>query len=306
MTAESSRTARPKRTGEQSADVAIVGLGPVGSNLARHALELDCKVAGFDAAGAPDDLVSMGLVALRDKPAIRRVVGKPRLVLLYLQPGPGVDEALDELAAILGPDDVVADGSNSYWRDSLRRAERMKKKGIDLIDIGTSGGTCGARHGACFMVGGERAAVARAEPLLARLAVPGGFAHAGGPGAGHYAKLVHDGVEAGMMQAIGEGIALLERYPGGLPVAGVLNCWRHGSVIRSWLIELMHEAYRAQGGLAAARTEDRREVNLLVDDALRMEVAVPVIAQSVIQRIASKDRSEAAANAVEMMRNALK
>ena len=185
----------------------------------------------------------------------------------------------------------IADGGNSYWGDSIRRHARLKPKGIHFIDAGTSGGPGGALQGACFMLGGEDAAVAAVEPMLRTLAVDGGFVHAGGPGAGHFVKLVHNGIEFAMLQAIGEGVDLLENYRERLPIADVLSCWRHGSVIRSWLVDLMETMYRKQGGLAKvpAYVDDTGEVNWLVDDALHMEVAIPVITQSVVQLVASRD-----------------
>jgi 6-phosphogluconate dehydrogenase len=155
------------------------------------------------------------------------------------------------------------------------------------------------------MVGGEPRAVAKMAPVLRRLAVPRGYVHAGGPGAGHFAKLVHNGIEFGMLQAIGEGMALLLRH-GGIRIEETLGCWRNGSVIRSWLIDLMHAQYAKAREFEAFPdlVEDTGEVNWLVDDAMRMEVPVPVIAQSVMQLVASRERSDDAARAVAMMRNA--
>jgi 6-phosphogluconate dehydrogenase len=155
------------------------------------------------------------------------------------------------------------------------------------------------------MVGGEREPVSRVEPILRKLAAPGGYVHAGPPGAGHFVKLVHNGIEFGMLQAIGEGVDLLQRYHDELPVADVLGAWTHGSVIRGWLIELMEREYREQGGLdkIPAYVEDTGEVNWLVSDALRMHVAVPVIAQSIMQLLASRDSEQNWARAIAMMRH---
>ncbi|HEY9454817.1 MAG TPA: hypothetical protein VIR82_19250, partial [Bradyrhizobium sp.] len=143
------------------------------------------------------------------------------------------------------------------------------------------------------------------EPLLRKLAVEGGYVHAGGPGAGHFVKLVHNGIEFGMLQAIGEGMALLEKYRERLPIDDVLNCWRHGSVIRSWLVDLMEKLYREEGGLANVPTyvDDTGEVNWLVSDALAMEVPMPVITQSVVQLVASRDDKRDWARAIAMMRH---
>ena len=220
--------------------------------------------------------------------------------------GPAVDSVLDKLAAALEPGDIVVDGGNSYWGDSIRRHARLRSRGLHFVDAGTSGGLAGARHGACFMVGGEREAVARVEPLLKALAVEGGYVHAGPPGAGHYVKLVHNGIEFGMLQAIAEGFDLLLRHHQPLEVGAVLECWRHGSVIRSWLVELLAEAYAADPELSkpSGHIEDTGEVSWLLADALRMEVPVPVIAQSVMQLFASRDRHRDWARAIVMMRHA--
>jgi 6-phosphogluconate dehydrogenase len=155
------------------------------------------------------------------------------------------------------------------------------------------------------MVGGERAAVARIEPMLLALAVDGGYVHAGPPGSGHFTKLVHNGIEFGMLQAIAEGVDLMERFRSTLDIAQVLSTWRHGSVIRSWLVDLMHEAYVKEGGLAKIPpfVEDTGEVNWLVADALHMETPIPVIAQAVMQLFASRDDRKNWARAIAMMRH---
>ena len=155
------------------------------------------------------------------------------------------------------------------------------------------------------MVGGEDEAVAAVEPLLRKLAVADGYLHVGGPGAGHFVKLVHNGIEFGMLQAIGEGIELLTHYREKLAIADILHLWTRGSVIRSWLVELMEQMYREEGGLNAVApyVEDTGEVDWLVDDALHMEVPIPVITQSVIQLIASRDDKRDWARAIAMMRH---
>ena len=154
------------------------------------------------------------------------------------------------------------------------------------------------------MAGGEREAIARIEPILLALATPNGYVHAGPPGAGHFTKLVHNGIEFGMLQAIGEGVDLLEHYRERLAIAEILRCWRHGSVIRSWLIDLMEAAYRTEDiKKIPSYVEDTGEVNWLVNDAIRMEVPVPVIAQAVMQLFASRDDRKDWARAIAMMRH---
>jgi 6-phosphogluconate dehydrogenase len=283
----------------------IVGLGKMGAGLAANALEQGFEVVGLDTHSVPADLQRAGLKAAPDLKGLAALLSRPRLVMLYIPAGPPVDALLEQLTAVLSPGDIVADGGNSYWGDSIRRHALMKAKGIDFIDAGTSGGPTGARDGACFMIGGEDEPVAAVEPLLRKLAVEGGYVHAGPPGAGHFVKLVHNGIEFGMLQAIGEGMALLTNFREPLPIVPILQCWQHGSVIRSWLIELMDKMYREQGRLDAVPSyvEDTGEVNWLVDDALHMEVPIPVITQSVVQLLASRDRSKGAARAVAMMRH---
>jgi 6-phosphogluconate dehydrogenase len=283
----------------------IVGLGKMGADLAKNALAKGFAVAGTDTRAVTDDLTKAGLQAAKDLEQLAGLLTPPRFIMLYVPAGPPVDNVLGQLEDLLQPGDIVADGGNSYWGDSIRRHARMKQKGIHFIDAGTSGGPEGALDGACFMLGGEDAAVAAVAPMLRKLAVQGGFVHAGGPGAGHFVKLVHNGIEFAMLEAIGEGVDLLENYREPLPIADVLSCWRHGSVIRSWLVDLMEAMYRKQGGLdkTPAYVDDTGEVNWLVDDALHMEVAIPVITQSVVQLVASRDGKHDAARAIAMMRH---
>ena len=283
----------------------IVGLGRMGGGLALQAMEKGIRVAGYTHGEPSAELLEAGLVRVPRLEGLRDVLAAPRTVLIYIPAGKAVDEVLDRLAEVTEPEDVLVDGGNSYWGDSLRRHQRLKARGGRFVDLGTSGGIAGARHGACFMAGGERSAVEQIEPLRAELAVPGGFVCAGPAGAGHYVKLVHNGIEFGMLQAIGEGVQLLERSSLPLDIPGVLRCWRNGSVIRSWLVDLMEEAYRAEGGTdrIPAYVEDTGEVNWLVSDALRMEVPVPVIAQAVMQLFGSRDGQASWARAIAMMRH---
>ncbi len=285
-------------------ELGIVGLGRMGGGLALQARDKGMRVVGFDGRGISPELTAAGVEDALDLAGLAQALRPPRLVLLYVPAGPAVDAILEALRGRLARGDLVADGGNSYWGDSIDRQARLTADGIGFVDLGTSGGLAGARNGACFMAGGERAVVERLEPLLRELAVPGGYVHAGGPGAGHYAKLVHNGVEFGMLQAIGEGMDLLERAPPKLDVAGVLACWRHGSVIRGWLVDLMHGAYVAEGGMERVPTlvEDTGEVNWLVADALRLEIPIPVIAQAVMQLFASRDDRKGWARAIAMMR----
>jgi 6-phosphogluconate dehydrogenase len=283
----------------------VVGLGRMGGGLAIDASTKGMHVVGQDTGKVRQELTDAKVEVVSDLAGLKDKLSAPRAVFLYIPAGEAVDELIDRLADVLEKGDLIIDGGNSYWGDSIRRHARLKEKGIQFADLGTSGGVTGALHGACFMIGGERAAVERVEPILLQLAVPNGYVHAGPPGAGHFVKLVHNGIEFGMLQAIGEGVNLLESYRDRLPIADILKNWCNGSVIRSWLIELMEQAYRGDGGLKGIPpyVEDTGEVNWLVDDACHMEVPIPVIAQSVMQLFASRDEDKNWARAIAMMRH---
>ncbi|KMQ50295.1 6-phosphogluconate dehydrogenase, decarboxylating [Chitinispirillum alkaliphilum] len=285
--------------------IGIVGLGRIGGNLVRQAVEKGIETIGFTSPHKHDDLVEIGMKKISSLDEFIEKLQRPRKVFLYVPSGYIVDKFIDELSYILSEGDIIVDGGNSYWGDSVRRSEFLKERKIHFVDLGTSGGTQGARNGACFMAGGDDAAVNEIKPLLHKLALRGGFVHAGPSGAGHFVKLVHNGIEFGMLQAIGEGVDLLENYKDRLNIADVLGCWRNGSVIRSWLVDLMEQQYRDHGGLEKipAHVEDTGEVNWLVSDALQMEVAVPVITASVMQLFISRDPQKNWAKAVAMMRN---
>lgn len=282
----------------------IVGLGKIGGNLARQALERGIRVVGIDRAGAPPDLLEQGLVAAGDLEALCERLEPRRMIFLYVPAGPVVDDVIEELREFLVEGDIVIDGGNSYWGDSIRRQEGLAGLGLHFVDVGTSGGYSGARHGACFMVGGLARPVEHVMPLLEQLAVAGGIVHAGPPGSGHFAKLVHNGIEFGMLQAIAEGIDLLEHHREALPVGEILRCWQNGSVIRSWLIDLMAQGWDEFPELEGVPpyVEDTGEVNWLVADAMAMERPIPVITQAVMQLFASRDEDRSWARAIALMR----
>jgi 6-phosphogluconate dehydrogenase len=285
--------------------IGIVGLGRMGGGMARRALDRGFTVVGFARGEPPAALVEAGLDHVADLAALVDSLAPPRAILLSIPAGPPVDETLDALLPHLSPGDVVADGGNAYWGDSIARAERLKAEGILFVDLGVSGGVKAAAAGYSFMAGGETEAFARLEPFLRAVAVEGGVVHAGPSGAGHYVKLVHNGIEFGMLQAIGEGFALLRREPVTLDIPAVLESWRHGSVVRGFLMDLLAEAVARDGALSEATgyIEDTGEVNWLVEDAVRMEVPIPVIAQSVFALFASRLAGDDAANAVIAMRH---
>lgn len=283
----------------------IVGLGRIGGGLALQAVRKNHLPIGFDISDSLDELRGEGVKITTSLLELVQKIPAPRVIFLYVHAGNTVDEVINELTPLLEPGDILLDGGNSYWGDSITRANRLQLKGLHFLDLGTSGGVSGAQNGACFMLGGPEEAAKIVEPLLRDLAVEEGFVYAGPSGSGHFVKLVHNGIEFGMLQAIGEGLALMEKFDHPLPTAEVLACWRNGSVIRSWLIDLLHQFYQERGSLesVSSHIEDTGEVNWLVSDALRMEVPIPVIAQSVMQLFTSRDESADWARAVSAMRH---
>lgn len=283
----------------------IVGLGRIGANLARQALEKGLEVVGYNRS--PEDTQALAAEGLVPAYSLGELVGRltpPRRVMVYLPHGDPVETVVDRLAGCLQVGDVLIDGGNSHWKDSTRRAEHCKRQGIQFLDTGTSGGISGARLGACFMAGGDEEAFGLAEPLLRSLAVPEGVIHAGPSGAGHFVNLIHNAIEFGMLQAIGEGVDLLSRSEYPLDLPALFHTWSHGSVIRSWLVELMEQGLR-EFSLPdlSSHVEDTREVRWALEYALQKEAWVPVIAQSELALYRSRDPENVAMKAVALLRH---
>ena len=281
----------------------IIGLGKMGGNLALQAAEKGIGVVGKARSTKPE-LEKRGVRVVDSYDSFVSFLKHPRVIYLSLPAGPTVDSVLDELAPSLEKGDVVMDGGNSFYLDSIEREGRLWARGVYFLDCGTSGGLEGARHGACFMVGGRSEGVKIAEPLLKMLAVPDGYLHTGKPGSGHFAKLVHNGIEFGMLQSIGEGVALLRASSFDLDLQKVFKNWSNGSVIRGWLVELMEKGLREEDieGIASY-VEDTGEVNWLVQDAINKEVPIPVISQSVMELFKSRRHDGDAYRSIALMRH---
>jgi 6-phosphogluconate dehydrogenase len=283
----------------------IIGLGRMGGDLALQALEKGHQVVGYDRS--PDHvgtLAEQGLEPAFSLDELVRRLDPPRRVFLYVPHGALTDQALQELRGLLQRGDVAADGGNSHWKDSIRHYQEFRESGIAFLDVGTSGGVEGARQGACFMVGGEAAAFALVEPLLVDLAVPEGVIHAGPAGAGHFVKLIHNAIEFGMVQAIAEGVDLLVRSDYSLDLPALFHNWNHGSVIRSWLVELMERGLRENNlEELSGSVEDTREVKWAVEYALDKEAWIPIIALSELAFYRYRDPDSVTGKAVALMRH---
>ncbi len=278
----------------------------MGFNMAEHMLECRHELVVFDLSEeAVTALAAKGAVAATSLAELVALLEAPRLLWLMVPAGDPVDTTLEGLLPLLDRGDIVVDGGNSYYVDSRRRAARLEGEGIFFLDAGTSGGLEGARHGACVMVGGERSAYEALEPLLKDICVEKGYGYMGRSGSGHFAKMVHNGIEYGMMQAMGEGFNLLESSDFDFDLETVARVWANGSVIRGWLMELMVRAFENDPKLDSlqGRIADSGEGRWTVEAALEHEVSIPVIAASLFSRYRSRSEENLSDRVVAALRH---
>jgi len=276
----------------------MVGLGRMGANMVERLREGGHEVETY-ARTAPERTAD-SLVELATK------LEQPRVVWLMIPSGDPTEKAFQTLLPLLEDGDTVVDGGNSNFRDSMRRAEQAKAKGVSFLDAGVSGGIWGLAEGYCIMAGGEKSAFQAVEPALATLAPEGGYAHVGPSGAGHFVKMVHNGIEYGLMEAYAEGFELLRGIPDfELDLQQLAALWQHGSVVRSWLLELLDRALQADPGLEQIRgyVEDSGEGRWTVHEAIEAAVPVPVLALSLFARFSSRQDESFAAKVNAALRN---
>ena len=284
----------------------MVGLGKMGFNMAEHLLECGHDLVVFDlVAEAVAALAAKGAIAAASLQELAGMLGSPRLIWLMVPAGAPVDSTIEQLVPLLERGDIIIDGGNSHYKDSERRAARLREEGIIFLDAGTSGGLEGARHGACIMVGGEKAAYDVIEPLLNNLCVENGYGYMGRSGSGHFAKMVHNGIEYGMMQAIGEGFNLLDASGYDFDLEALSRVWAHGSVIRGWLMELMAQALQKDPklGYLKGAIADSGEGRWTVEAALEHDVSIPVIAASLFNRYRSRSDDNLSDRVVAALRH---
>ncbi len=272
--------------------IGFVGLGKMGFNMVEHLLELGHEVVAFDlSAEAVTAIAAKGATAASSLQHLVGELATPRVVWMMVPAGHPVDAVLDGLTPFLKAGDIVIDGGNSRYTDSVARAEKLRKQGIRMLDIGTSGGLDGARHGACMMAGGDREAYDHVEPMLRDLCVENGYGYMGASGSGHFVKMVHNGIEYGMMQAIGEGFDLLRASGYDLDNQNVARVWSNGSVIRGWLMDLAGKAFAQDNDLGwlGGKVADSGEGRWTVEAAIDLGVAVPIISGSLFRRFRSQN-----------------
>ena len=285
--------------------IGFVGLGKMGFNMAQHLLECGHDLVLFDlSAVAVASLAEKGGLPAASLEELAGMLQSPRFIWLMVPAGDPVDTTLDTLIPLLQPGDIIIDGGNSHYTDSVKRAARLNDKGIHFLDAGTSGGLEGARQGACMMVGGDRSAYDLVEPLLKDMCVENGYGYMGKAGSGHFAKMVHNGVEYGMMQAIGEGFDLLDSSGFDFNLEEVSRVWANGSVIRGWLMELVVRAFHKDPelGYLSGRIADSGEGRWTVEAALEHEVSIPVIAASLFNRYRSRSEENLSDRVVAALR----
>jgi len=287
--------------------LAMIGLGRMGGNMVQRLLEGGHQVVVFDRS--PDAVkahVGMGATGAKDLADLCRRLGAPRVVWIMVPAGGAVESTIDALIPALVPGDVIIDGGNSNYKDSIRRAARLKERGLEFIDAGTSGGIWGLTVGYCLMIGASREAFTRCEPIFRTLAPPDGYAHVGPPGAGHYVKMIHNGIEYGLLQAYAEGYEILHASKDfDLNLKQISAVWNRGSVVRSWLNELAERAFAKDAELAALKgwVEDSGEGRWTVQEAIDLDVPAPVITLSLLARFRSRQPDSFAAKVIAALRN---
>jgi 6-phosphogluconate dehydrogenase len=283
----------------------MIGLGRMGASMAERLLSGGHGVIGFDRdPEAIRRVADKGASAVRSPADLIERLSPPRVIWLMVPAGEAVDEILHELAPRLERGDILIDGGNSNYRDSVRRARSLEEKGIRFADVGTSGGVWGLAEGYCLMVGSSEEVFGLLEPVLKTLAIEGGYARVGPSGAGHFAKMVHNGIEYGMLQAYGEGFELLRKSDFDFDLAGIARLWNRGSVVRSWLLELAEAAFARDPKLSSIRgyVEDSGEGRWAVIDAVERGVPAPVLSLSLFVRFLSRQEDSFAAKVVAALR----
>jgi 6-phosphogluconate dehydrogenase len=277
----------------------------MGGNMAERLTQGGHEVVGYDQGAVPPQRIKeIGLELASSLADLVSKLPAPRAIWVMVPSGKPTQDTVDKLAELLSPGDLIIDGGNSKFTDDIVRADMVKPKGIHYMDAGTSGGVWGLKVGYCLMVGGEPSDFAHVEPILKTLAPPDGVMHCGPVGSGHFVKMVHNGIEYGMMQAYAEGFEILEASRYKLDLAKIANLWNQGSVVRSWLLELTALALEADPGLDKLQpwVEDSGEGKWTVEESFATSVPAPVIALSLMMRFRSRQDNSFSARMLAAMR----
>jgi len=286
--------------------IGFIGLGRMGANMVRRLLRDGHEIVAYNRT--PDKTHEIAAEGAEPAFSIAELVAKlapPRAVWIMVPAGDPTEAQIEELLSHLAPGDTIVDGGNTNFHDDLRRHRRLKEHGIGYVDAGVSGGIWGLQVGYCLMVGGEAEVVRPLEPIFRSLAPEKGYLHVGGPGAGHYVKMIHNGIEYGLMQAYAEGFEIMHASDYDLDLHAIAGLWQHGSVVRSWLLELLERALAEDQDLRSIKgwVADSGEGRWTVQEAIDRDVPAPVITLSLLTRFRSRQEDSYGAKVLAALRN---
>jgi 6-phosphogluconate dehydrogenase len=287
-------------------ELGIIGLGRMGANMTERLLRGGHKLITYDhSPEAIQRCVDKGAVGAHSLADFVKQLSLPRVIWLMVPSGEPVDLTIEQMLPNLLENDIIIDGGNSHYKDSIRRAGKLNQLGIHFVDAGTSGGIWGLQEGYCLMIGGEKATVDQLEPIFKTLAPENGFAHVGASGAGHFAKMVHNGIEYGMLQAYGEGFEMLKASPFEFDLGKISHLWNQGSVVRSWLLQLAENAFAKDPQLSSIRgyVGDSGEGRWTVLEAVEREIPASILTLSLFARFASRQDDSFSAKVIAALRN---
>ncbi len=285
--------------------IGMVGLGKMGYNLTLNLLDHGHEVVAYDTASdRTQDAVDHGATGAHSLSELVQSLSERRVIWLMVPAGDAVDALIDQLIPLLNKGDIIIDGGNSNYKDTLRRYAKLDALNIDFVDVGTSGGISGARDGACTMIGAGKEVFAHIEQIFADICVEDGYLHTGANGSGHFVKMVHNGVEYGMMQAIGEGFDILDKSRFDIDNEAVAKVWSNGSVIRGWLMELAQSAFSKDAQLSEIKdvANSSGEGLWTAQEALELKVPTPVITTALLTRFSSQQSESFSTKVVAALR----
>jgi 6-phosphogluconate dehydrogenase len=284
----------------------LVGLGKMGAYMTERLLNDKHEVVVYDlSSDAVKNSEKKGAIGSKSLEELVSKLEKPRIVWIMVPSGKPVDETIDKLTKVMDKGDIIIDGGNSHYKDSVVRGKALADKGINFLDAGISGGIWGLKIGYCTMVGGDEKIFKYCEPIFKTLAPPNGYKYIGRSGAGHFVKMVHNGIEYGLMEAYAEGFEIMHASDYNVDLAGVANLWGQGSVVRSWLLELLADALKPDKDLSTIKdyVADSGEGRWTVDEAIERNIPAPVITQSLLVRLRSRQEESYGAKILAALRN---